>query len=422
MSVIAASRERRWRTALSVLANRDFVLLWTAWGLLGLAWAIGNIAMMNLIYDQTGSAGGVGVLMFTSIFSTVVVAPVSGVLADRLDRRNLLIGIDVSRAVLTFLLVWAHTPLVIYAVNFAVAGAAMLYMPARSAVVPDLVKRKQLLDANAIDGSLGTLAKIVGPLLGGLIVDRFSLEAAFLFSGTLYLLAALSVLVARIPPPSILRGEATLRAVVEEFVEGVRYARVNPVVFTLITIYLVLLTGGGLGLSLDVVFAEQVLAGETLSTATAFSYMMSAMSAGMFAGSLLVRYLGRLYPKKRLLLVALGMISVDGLGLALVRSLPLTLGAKFGTGLGRGLSMSLWPTLLQENVEEDKIGRSFSLFMGVVSIPPALTVYLGGWLTDQTSVRLVYGMAGVWMLLTAVGSRFLPGYRAIPTHSGNGPQ
>jgi len=102
------------------------------------------------------------------------------------------------------------------------------------------------------------------------------------------------------------------------------------------------------------------------------------------------------------------------------RSLPLALGVKFAGGVGWGLSDSIWPTLLQENVEEDKRGRAFSLFLGVVTIPPAITVYLGGWLADHTSLRLVYGLAGGWVLLAAIGSRFLPGYRAIPVRSEEG--
>ena len=75
---------------------------------------------------------------------------------------------------------------------------------------------------------------------------------------------------------------------------------------------------------------------------------------------------------------------------------------------------------MQENVEEDKRGRAFSLFLGAITIPPAITVYLGGWLADRTSLRLVYVLAGGWVLLTVIGSRFLPGYRAIPARSEEG--
>jgi MFS family permease len=151
---------------------------------------------------------------------------------------------------------------------------------------------------------------------------------------------------------------------------------------------------------------------------TVYSYLTSAGAAGLFVGSLAVRYLGRRFAKKQLLLTGLGL---DGLGMAFVRTLPLALSAKFGSGLGGGLSDSIWPTLIQENVEEDERGRAFSLFVGVVTIPPAITVYLGGWLADRTSLQLVYGLAGGWVLITAIGSRFLGGYRAIAeTDSGGG--
>jgi len=365
-------------------------------------------------YYEALARGGVGLLVFTNILSMVIATPVGGVLTDRLNRRKLLTGIGVLRAILVLFFLWARSPLPIYVINFVLSVVTTLSFPVGSAVVPDVVKKEQLLDANALSMSLGTLAMVFGPLLGGFVVDRFSLQAVFIISGVLFFLAALGVLLVRLPPPSLLRGEATLRAVYEEFVEGVRYARVNVVVSTLTIIYLVFLVGLGLKMGLDVVFAEQVLSDESLSTSTAYSYITSAAAVGMFGGSLLVRYLGRRFAKKQLLLVGLGMLSLDGLGLAFVRSLPLALVAKFANGVGWGFSDSIWPTMLQENVEEDKRGRAYSLFMGAVTIPPAITVYLGGRLADRTSLQLVYGLAGGWVLLTIIGSRFLPGYRAIP--------
>ena len=410
----------RWRAVLSALTNRDFVFLWVGGGLNSLARATLNIALMKLIYDQTGSAGGVGLLVFTNIFSMVVATPVGGVLADRLDRKKLLLGISVLRAVAAFLFLWVRSSLAIYTVNFALATAVTLGFPVGSAIIPDVVRKEQLLDANALGMSLATLAMIFGPLLGGFVVDNGSYQAVFILCGAFFLLAALSVLPVRVPPPSLLRGEATLRAVYEEFVEGVRYARVNPVVSALTIMYSVLLTGLGLKLGLDVVFAEQVLSNGSVSASTAYSYMTSAVAVGMFLGSLAVRYLGRRLTKKRAFLVGLGMMSLDGLGLTFARSLPLALSAKLANGIGWGLGDSLWPTLLQENVEEDQRGRAYSLFIGVVTIPPAITVYLGGWLADRTSLQLVYGLAGGWALLTAIASRFLAGYRAIPVQSDEG--
>jgi MFS family permease len=356
-------------------------------------------------------------LIFTHFFSTVVMMPIAGVLADRVDRRRLLILSSLLRAVLVLLFPWARSPLAIYALNLALTTATMLGGPAQSALLPDIVEKDQLLDANALTCSLGTLTGILGPLLGGLVLNQFSVPATFILCGALSLPIVLGILLMRIPPPSVSRGKATLRAVYGEFVEGIRYARVNPVVSTLTIIFITYLTGLCLSTSLSMVLAERVLASESLSAATAFSTMQSVTAAGLFAGSLLVRHVGRRYPKKRVLLVSIGIVSLDAIGLAVARSLPFALAVKLISGIGTGMVDSMRPTLLQEHVEEEKLGRAFSLFTGVTSISSAIAVYAGGWLADRTSIQLVYWVSGTWVLLTAIGSGFLPGYRAIPVQS-----
>jgi MFS family permease len=285
--------------------------------------------------------------------------------------------------------------------------------PVASAILPEVVKKEQLLDANALNMSLKTMMMIIGPLLGGLIIDLYSSQAVIVISATLFILAAFGFQLILIPPPSIVQEKVSIRAAYEEFVKGIRYARANVVVSTVTIIYLLFLIGLGLKMGLDIIFSEQVLSSEGLSTPKGYSYMTSAAAVGMFSGSLLVRYLNRRFTKKRLLLIGLGLTGLDALGLAFARNLPLALSAKFTGGVGGGLSDSIWPTLLQENVEEDQLGRAFSLFVGIVTIPPAITVYLGGQLADLTSPQLVYGLAGGWVLLTALSSRLLPGHRAI---------
>jgi MFS family permease len=242
-------------------------------------------------------------------------------------------------------------------------------------------------------------------------------QATFILCGALSLPIVLSILLIRIPPPAVLRGKATLRAVYGEFVEGIHYARVNPVVSTLTIIFVIYLTGLGLSTSLSMVLAEQVLANESLSAATAFSTMQSVTAAGLFAGSLLVRHVGWRYPKKRVLLVSIGIVSLDAIGLAVARSLPFVLAVKLISGISTSMVDSLHPTLLQEHVEEEKRGRALSLFTGVTSISSAIAVYAGGWLADRKSIQLVYWVSGIWVLLGVIGSGFLPGYRAIPVRS-----
>ena len=100
MSEGAVSRSRRWRAVLSVLANRDFALLWGGDGVYALGAVVRRLALVKLVYDRTGSASGIGLLILTHFASTVMVMPIAGVLADRFDRRKLLLYTSLLRAVL----------------------------------------------------------------------------------------------------------------------------------------------------------------------------------------------------------------------------------------------------------------------------------------------------------------------------------
>ena len=106
MSENVPVERQRWRAALSVLANRDYLFLWISGGLSSLGSAVLGIALTKLIYDQTGSAGGVGVLVFSSWFSMMVIMPFGGVLADRLDRKTLLVGTGILSTMLVLFFVW----------------------------------------------------------------------------------------------------------------------------------------------------------------------------------------------------------------------------------------------------------------------------------------------------------------------------
>ena len=414
---------------LSLLANRNFFFVWLSGGIVTLSKAIRTVAVMKLFYDLTGSAAGVGILVGSDILAGVLIVPLAGVLADRFDRRKMLISIDIVRAVLALLLMgFSSAPiafrtghsdgaLLVYGISVALFILTNCYFPARSAIVADVVEKERLLDANTISRSLGTLGKVLGPLLGGFAVLLFSLPSAFALSAALYLAAAVAIFFVRTPPLSLLRGAASIRAVHEDIIDGIRHVRQNPAVFVVTTIYLAFLIGRGLSLGLDVVFAEQVLAGGRISTSQVFGYMMSATALGMFLGTLSARYLGRRFAEKWLWLFGLGVMSLDALGLALARTLSLSLMSKFAHGIGAGLMWALAAIMLRGDGEKSKRGRVFGLFVTAASIPAAITAYLGGVLADYTSVQFVYGMAFVWMLLTVIGSCFRRGFKAIPARA-----
>ena len=410
---------RRWQNILSVLTHRDFALLWLGEGLASLGIMTLRITLVNLIYEQTGSASGVSLLILTHTLAVIFVTPFAGVLVDRFDRKKWLIGIGGLRALIACVFVWTRAPWAIYFAHLALVTSSMLYTPAMSAAIPDVVEKDKLLDANALLLTMSTVTMIVGPLLGGYVVDRLNLTWTVLLCGALYLLGPLVIILVRLSPSTVSHEKISLRAVAGEFLEGLRYIRSNAAVSGLIAVVLLFQAASSMSNSLPLPFAERILRLQDpdLSPSIAYGYMRAAISSGLLAGSLLVRYLGRRFAKKHVLLVGLGWVGLSTLAMALTRSLFLALVVQFVGGAGSGLFESLGSTLLQENVEGDKLGRSFGLFMSTTSIFSALTVYLGGWLADQSSVLWVFALSGICVLLVAALGGFLPGYRAIPART-----
>ena len=306
---------RRWQNILSVLTNRDFVLLWLGEGLASLGiWTL-RITLVNLIYELTASASGVSLLILTHTLAVIFVTPFAGVLVDRFDRKKWLIGIGILRALIACIFVWTRAPWSIYLAQLALITSSMLLAPAMSAAVPGVVEKEKLLDANALLLTLSTVTMIVGPLLGGYVTDRLDLTWTILLCGALYLLGPLFIILVRLPPSVVSHETISLRAVVGEFLEGLRYIRGSAPVSGLIAVVLLFQAGVSLSNSLSLPFAERVLRlrDPDLSPSIAYGYMRAAVSSGLLAGSLLVRYLGRRFAKKHVLLAGLGWIGLTTL-------------------------------------------------------------------------------------------------------------
>jgi predicted MFS family arabinose efflux permease len=174
------------------LSNRDFRRLWLA----GLISDTGDwmllVALPILVYQRTGSSLGTSMAFLIELIPAVLITPVAGRLADRSDRRTLLVAVSLCQAAaLLPLLAGAHLP-VLYCVIALQAALASLFDPAKNAVLPTLVAEDQLVAANSLIGLNQNLGRLVGAALGGAALVAGGLSAivvgdaaSFLFSAVL---------------------------------------------------------------------------------------------------------------------------------------------------------------------------------------------------------------------------------------------
>ena len=151
---------------------------------------LNTMATYALILSLTGSGMAMAAVMMVKLSPTVIISPVAGVTADRIDRKKIMILADLGRffVVMGFLFIDSREDLwILYALIFLEVILSGFFEPARSASLPSLVKKEDLVTANALSGSTWSVMLSFGSLIGGIVVALLGIKAAFILDALTYL-------------------------------------------------------------------------------------------------------------------------------------------------------------------------------------------------------------------------------------------
>jgi len=390
----------------SLLRNARFLRLWIGQGTSFVGDAVSMVALVVLVVQVTGSATAVGGALVARLLPTIL-SPLAGVLADRVDRRRVLVASDLARAVLVLGLVFARDLATIYILVFLMGLARTIFNPTVRAAFPSVVGGGDLTRANALIAGTFSTSIMVGPVLGGLLVASIGVDAAFLADAVTYLISA--ILLSTVPLPHPSRDSEEEEGFVRELRSGFDYllgARVPLAI--VVGAFLTILTINA------TVPAEVFLAKETFGTGDAgYGLLVSLWGGGMVLGSAMMAVLG-----DRINLVLLYFLSIFVgasalVGTGLAPAFVLALGALTVEGVATGIDNVATDTILQKRVPEAFLGRVFSIrFLGY-SAGEALAYPLGGLLVDAVGPRSTYLLAGI--ATAAAGLLVLLALIAVPT-------
>ena len=345
-----------------------------------------NLALVVLVYDRTHSAAWAGVTTAARVVPVVALGPLGGVLADRFDRRRIMIVSDLARMGLMVLLAAvaaARLPILLAPLIAATATAfSAPYLPCVAAVTPRVVEDADLPGANAARSAVAGLGIIVGPALGGLLLLLGSPAFAFALNAVTFGLSALALLAIRADGAfATHRAPGQPAGLFREIAQGAAALRAHPAALRLVgadimcsTLYgtqtvLLLIVARGLGLG-----------------AQGYGYLFAAIGVGGLLGTALA---GRASRGSRPRLVLAGALLAAGLPTMLlaVTHWPAAAIVLTGlTGMGALLVEIMTDTGLQRMLDEDVFGRAYGLAIpaslgGIVAgslIAPVLATALGG--------------------------------------------
>src|ERR687895_2068528 len=184
----------------SLLRNARFLRLWIGQGTSFVGDAVSMVALVVLVVEITGSASAVGGALVARLLPTIA-SPLAGVIADRVDRRIVLVASDLARAVLVLGLVFARDLATIYVLVFLMGLARTVFNPTVRAAFPSVIGGGDLTRANAIISGTFSTSIMLGPALGGLLVATVGVDVAFVLDAVTYLVSAVMLSLISLPRP-----------------------------------------------------------------------------------------------------------------------------------------------------------------------------------------------------------------------------
>jgi MFS family permease len=287
----AAPASRAARTATprtnALLRNRSFTIFWGGQTLASLGNMFALIAMPLLIFQATGQVVQMGLVTATFTISQLIAGVFAGQLIDRFNRRALMIFCDTSRALLfaiiplTWLLVGPQVWL-IYVVTALGAILGMIFQVGFVTTVANLVEKEQIITANGYINASMAITAMIGPLLGGVTVERFGPAIALSAQAAAFAVSALSLLLIRLRPAPAGKNAAAEGTGMSSLLAGVRFLFAQPVLRA-VTI-LLLVYGLATGAALDLFIFH--IKSDLHQDGTAIGFVFAASSIGAIIGSL----------------------------------------------------------------------------------------------------------------------------------------
>ena len=410
-TIAAARSDAGPRASLSLLRrNRDFRALFFASVIsLGGDWFLW-VAINGLIFETTHKALYVGLAILAQESAFFLASPIGGALADRIDRRKLMIACDLARAVVcaAFLFVGPETIWLAYVLLPVLATFAAPFDPAFSAATPNVVDPEDLPAANALNGSLWGTMLAVGAGLGGVISAAFGADTAFLVDAGSFLVSAALLSSIRRRFSETTEETTEHPGIVEATRETWRFARRDHRVLSLLAVKF----GFGAAAGLLALIPVMALDKDVFDAGNVgFGILMAARGVGALIGPFLGHRIAG--PRHRRLFPAIGLsLAVFGLGYMAMGAAPsLAIAAVMicVAHLGGGSQWMLSTYGLQVLVPDHIRGRIFGFDYMLITLSLSLSALIASAVAAQIGARITVsvlgGVAVAWAVVWFVLSR-----------------
>lgn len=392
------------------LLSPTFIVLWVGLFVSLIGDGMYSIGLMTLVKQRTGSSAQMAIVQVCIAVPQLIIGLFAGVMADRLDRRKLMIMADIGRGLIVavpgvlILLNQLHIWQVYLAAGL-LSSVGAFFFPCMYASLPNIVPQSQLTRANSIFQFTFALCSILGYAVGGVIVQFYGAATAMLVDSLSFILCAAAVISIRFTSRATEKRD---NGVMGDLKEGMRYLLSVPVLTGLIILFAVL----NFCLAPTAITIPTMVYDVLKRKAAGYGLITAGMSGGLLLGSIVLGI--GIIRRKGLAIV--GTIILMGAGLVafgLSRNFWLSALVMFGIGVLLACVNILIQVIFQSRVPDQLRGRALSALSAFTGSLRPFALLLGGYLTDTLSAPPVLYVSGALCIFCGLGSLLIRGMKEL---------
>jgi len=390
----------RFARTFSALRYRDFRLLWFG----ALASTTGTfmqtLAQGYLVYKMTGSALLLGVDGFLATGPMLLFSLFGGVIADRIERRKIMLLSQVAQMTFAFILtglIYFHAVKVwhIFIMSFLTGSAQSFSGPAYASLLPLLVKREDMANAVAMNSTQFNLARVMGPALGGVVFGLWGAAACFGINGLSFLAVIVVIAIIRMPP---LHTDATSTSMMAQLKEGFVFVASKRSL-----LLLTFLSFAGTFLGMPLFTMMPVVAKSIFNLGPqGLSLLQADYGIGSVVGALFVAGSSYAAKKGRLALALQLVFAATLVAFGFSRHLGASLAIAFIAGSAIVGVISLYSSLVQLSTSDAMRGRVMSIFMLAFRGGMPLGNLMAGFVAQRWSITTALEVNGIALAVVAL--------------------
>ncbi len=390
--------------------SRNFKIYWLGQSLSAVGDSFALIAMPLLVFEATGSVAQMGLVTATNGVGQIIAGIVGGSLADRVNRRRMMIGCDIARALLyatipLFWALWGPQLWLIYVVTALGAVLGNLFSITNIAAVANLVERHQIIDANSRLQATYGLAFFVGPMLAGLVSHNLGGPAAAVGIDALSFTASfVTLLFVRLREEAANRTTVAQGSRIQELLAGVRFLWQQPVLRALTILFGLgnLLTFAGLDMF---IYRLKHDLGQNDDTV---GFVLGVASVGAIISALLAPAMRRRFGFGVSFIFASVVQAVAFMAIGLVPSVVLIMPSVVGFVFGERIRGINSVTLRQEITPDYLLGRVTAAFWTLLQVPGPFGAAIMTALAASYGAQPILLAMGLGGLALTVAALFTP--------------